>query len=138
MHNTNTIEDLDGFRMRAKPAPRTPWGTPDSVDLVTEGIWHISCPGHGGLFLSPLRIKVLPQCVRDYAAYWAKGFGPQWFEEDCAAGLVLLAFGADMRANWTREAAAQIADGIAAMLERKPHLARLVAWCRRCVEETAE
>lgn len=72
-----------------KRGGHSPWGTIDQVDKVAEGIAFVSTPSHGGFFVSPEREKDIPVAHRAYAARWA---APGWYEEDCAAAYVVLAF----------------------------------------------
>lgn len=64
----------------------TPWGTPDQIEELAEGIWQVSTPSHGGIVLSEDRAEMLPEGLdpftRDYR-YW---------EEDCDWPVPLLAF----------------------------------------------
>ena len=43
----------------------TPWGYPQDIEELAEGIWRVSTAGHGGLKLSRERWEELPDVVRD-------------------------------------------------------------------------
>ena len=43
----------------------TPWGYPQDIEELAEGIWRVSTAGHGGLKLSRERWEELPDLVRD-------------------------------------------------------------------------
>lgn len=65
----------------------SPWGRPQSQTVLAAGIIRVSCEGHGGILVSPERLAQMPECFRGDA-------GPEgcWYEEDCEAFLVYLAF----------------------------------------------
>ena len=55
----------------------TPWGYPQDIEELVEGIWRVSTAGHGGLKLSRERWAELPDLVRD------SFLTPTYAEEDC-------------------------------------------------------
>ena len=55
----------------------TPWGWPQDITELAEGIWRVSTAGHGGLKLSRERWEELPDVVRDTF------INPTYAEEDC-------------------------------------------------------
>ena len=66
----------------------TPWGTPDHVQQVADGVWLISTPSHGGFYLDETRNARVPMS-------WQQGSFRQqgmrgWYEEDCDAPLVVM------------------------------------------------
>ena len=69
---------------------RSPWGAPQSIDQIGEGICFVSTAGHGGYFVPPELNRRVP------AAWRAISFNGQgnrgWYEEDCDAAMVVLAF----------------------------------------------
>jgi hypothetical protein len=65
----------------------TPWGKPDSAYQIASGIWSISTGRHGGLWLAPQWLAKMPPLLR-----LASFTGDEWFEEDCAATAVVMAF----------------------------------------------
>lgn len=70
-----------------KQITSSPWGRPDSVREIAPGIIEVSCPGHGGTLVTPEQLALMPEAFRLDA-------GPEgaWYEEDCEACLVILAF----------------------------------------------
>lgn len=65
----------------------TPWGIAQEATRITEGITLYETASHGGYHVSPVRLLQMPEHLRD------KTFaGIGWFEEDCDAALVTLAF----------------------------------------------
>lgn len=70
----------------------TPWGPAQVVTPSAPGIWCLSTAGHGGFYVAPDRQADIPAIWRAYAERWAHGCGPGWFEEDVAAGAVVLSF----------------------------------------------
>ena len=69
----------------------TPWGPPQDIEELAEGVWRVSTASHGGLKLSRERWNSLPDCVRDAM------FTPTFAEEDCEESIVrtLLGLGDD-------------------------------------------
>ena len=55
----------------------TPWGWPQDIEELGDGVWRVSTAGHGGLKLSRERWEELPDLVRD--AF----LNPCFAEEDC-------------------------------------------------------
>ena len=67
----------------------TPWGMSDHADDIVPGIVFYSTPGHGGYRLSPEReAEMHPALRKTDPTYCPLG----WYEEDCEAALVGLAF----------------------------------------------
>jgi hypothetical protein len=75
-----------------KPPAETPWGHPDTIEHIAEGITWYSTPSHGGYHLSPERLQAMPEYLRNCS--FTKD---QWFEEDCSWCAVVLAFPAHFR-----------------------------------------
>ena len=69
----------------------TPWGWTKDIEELTEGVWRVSTPSHGGLKLSRERWDELPAALRD--AMFTQTFA----EEDCEEPIVrtLLGIGDD-------------------------------------------
>ena len=65
-----------------------PWGPIDSTDEIAEGITFISTARHGGFMLSPERMAMVPNFVREHNFLGSKKF----FEEDCDANIVIVLF----------------------------------------------
>ena len=75
-----------------QPPHDTPWGTPQQIKKMAEGVFEISTASHGGFWLSPqCNSKVDPKW-RNYASQWSHGYGDQWYEEDVAAYGVIETF----------------------------------------------
>src|SRR5271156_3687241 len=60
----------------------TPWGRADNVETITEGIWFVSTPSHGGIVLDKAHKSLMPKPFRNN----------KWYEEDCEAGKVIITF----------------------------------------------
>ena len=60
----------------------TPWGWPQDIEELAEGVWRVSTAGHGGLKLSQERWGDLPDVVRDTM------LNPRFAEEDCEEPIV--------------------------------------------------
>ena len=67
----------------------TPWGPAQTVHTIAPGITAVTTASHGGILVSEARWQRMLPTVRAYAQQWA---APRWFEEECAAILVMLAF----------------------------------------------
>ena len=66
---------------------RTPWGKPQSVKKLTDGLYFCSTASHGGLWLSDAWIKKLPNTYKPFTGT------KRWAEEDCDSAEVLQYFG---------------------------------------------
>ena len=66
----------------------TPWGAPEAVSKVGEGVYLFSTASHGGFWVAPTAVNRIPQRVRD--ATFSRS--PYWYEEDCDAAHVVAAF----------------------------------------------
>lgn len=69
------------------PPVSSPWGHVDYREEVGKGIWSISTPSHGGLWLEPAIRSLMPASCRE-TPYSSGGF----FEEDCDCLLVYARF----------------------------------------------
>ncbi len=66
----------------------SPWGAVQDGRVLADGIIIVWTSGHGGVRISPERLKQMPAALR---------LGRRrWFEEDCEAALVGLAFADDL------------------------------------------
>lgn len=65
---------------------QTPWGVPDRITWLVPGVAFVSTPGHGGFWLDSGRRKIMRDKFNGLAPNKA------YYEEDCEAALVLLAF----------------------------------------------
>jgi hypothetical protein len=66
----------------------SPWGKPDTIEVIAPGIQRLHTPRHGGFHLSPERLAEMPLALRSIPT-----FQPHpWFEEDCDWILVVLSF----------------------------------------------
>lgn len=71
---------------------QTPWGVPDTVTLIAPGITLFQTPSHGGYFLDPDRLALIPLAWR-LARYPSQATPDSpWFEVDCDWALVALTF----------------------------------------------
>jgi len=72
----------------------TPWGRPDNVEIIADGIAFVSTPSHGGFVLSAERAAKIPAVAKPYAGdrrYW---------EEDGDWAVPYVVFNAEM-AGWS-------------------------------------
>ncbi|NLU64931.1 hypothetical protein HCA61_22090 [Rhodococcus sp. HNM0563] len=81
----------------------SPWGAVQYGSVVADGIITVSTAGHGGVRISPERFKQMPAALRIGRR--------RWFEEDCEAALVGLAFADDLGLDDRRRA--QVAQSVA-------------------------
>jgi hypothetical protein len=105
---------------------RTPWGATDHVEKLADGIYSVSTPGHGGIWLDQERRNMMPP---EFVAANFLGTA-EWWEEDCDWSLVAITFPeAFARQPWHPEnydpvsaavdtAAAWHTDAYAAVMDR--------------------
>lgn len=76
----------------------TPWGKPQTIGLVAEGIFSVTTASHGGIMLSPDRAAAIPDYLR------TKKFGTDdtAYEEDCDWCIPVLIFETEFRAYYAR------------------------------------
>ena len=60
----------------------TPWGPPQGVEHLAEGVWRVSTASHGGLMLGPDRWAAIPAAVQDTM------LNPTFAEEDCEEPII--------------------------------------------------
>ena len=65
----------------------TPWGQPDTVTNIAEGITHYTTSSHGGYKVSKALYAQMPAHLRQCSFT-----NDNWFEEDCSWCAVVLAF----------------------------------------------
>lgn len=82
----------------------TPWGQADQVENIKghDGIVWCTTPSHGGFWLSDMARKQMPKALRDIQTF----AGGNWYEEDCDAAIIPLAFPAYFTAKQVHAAAA--------------------------------
>ena len=80
----------------------TPWGPPQDIEELAEGVWRVSTASHGGLKLSRERWDSLPAAVRRTL------FNPTFAEEDCEEPIVRTLLG--LCDDREREMALRVAD----------------------------
>ena len=98
----------------------TPWGPPQDIEELAEGVWRVSTASHGGLKLSRERWYSLPDCVRDAM------FNATFAEEDCEESIVrtLLGLGDDRE----RAAAVRTAEYFERYAPALPYLRQGRGW----------
>lgn len=82
----------------------TPWGQADQVKHIIatghDGIVWVSTPSHGGFHLSDAYRAAMPEALRVIPTF----AGGNWYEEDCDAVIVILAFPAHFTAKQVNDA----------------------------------
>lgn len=73
----------------------SPWGHPQDRSPVAEGIVFFSTASHGGYWLSAKRRAAMPYQLKAFKTF----AGGNWFEEDCDAIVVVLAFPTEFSAD---------------------------------------
>ena len=66
------------------PPTNTPWGEPQQIEDLGQGLYFISTAGHGGLHIGVPIQKRLPRRVGQLLLN-----GTQWAEQDCETPIVL-------------------------------------------------
>lgn len=85
-----------------KIGDRSPWGAVQGTKpflhpsasgdtLALDRVVFVSTASHGGIWLAPDVAHAMPVWAQRYASAWSHGWGPQWYEEDTAAPLAMLA-----------------------------------------------
>jgi hypothetical protein len=75
------------FARTARPT-RCPWHRINSTHEIAPGIWSVSTESHGGILISAERRAAMPAHLRDIPTF----AGGNAYEEDCDAGIILVAF----------------------------------------------
>ncbi len=60
----------------------TPWGHADHYENLGQGVFQVSTPSHGGIFVPECMLHCIGDEGRAYAKKWSGS--EQWYEEDCA------------------------------------------------------
>lgn len=68
----------------------TPWGTADGVTTYAPGLVFYTTPSHGGFHVSGALLARIPDYLQNADKYADGAAG--WFEEDCAACIVIVCF----------------------------------------------
>lgn len=126
-----------------KVGNRSPWGavqgtrpflfpSADLDSLTLDRVVFVSTARHGGIWLAPDVAHAMPGWAQRFASAWSHGWGPQWYEEDTAAPLAVLAHPrlveqSPMLGRGWRE--------FADMFQKLPTIARLPADARDQIEE---
>ncbi|MBK1666586.1 hypothetical protein CKO28_00830 [Rhodovibrio sodomensis] len=90
MLDRNSDKELR-LRGEFEPVPprQTPWGAAEHVERIARGIWHVSTPSHGGIWLSAERTAALPS---PELVGRTTPDGGSWFEEDVEFAIPALVF----------------------------------------------
>lgn len=91
--------------MMLKVGDSTPWGPAQTVREVGPGIELVTTSSHGGFYLDAAHYKLINIMFPDWFPFCGQ---PGWFEEDCDAAIVVLAF----PASFTPEEVGQARDMI--------------------------
>ncbi len=88
MNNIKLAKELVGVakKLVAESGTQTPWGLSQSAKQIIRGVTVYSTAGHGGICVSPGAAKWLSKFTVSNGMRWGGGY---WYEEDCAANLVL-------------------------------------------------
>ena len=68
-------------------SPWTDSPSQDSWEEIASGIWQVSTPSHGGVWVSPERISEIPDALRTN-----QGYPAGWYEEDIGIAIPLYYF----------------------------------------------
>ncbi len=75
----------------------TPWGPPQTVEVIAHGIYAVTTASHGGIRLSPERLAKVPDYFQT-STFNRQGEGG-WYEEDCDWCIPALIFPAEFTAK---------------------------------------
>ncbi len=93
----------------------TPWGEPEDIETIAEGIFRVWTDRHGGICLSPERLNIVPEYILLNTIKY-HGFDG-WFEEDCEACWMNLLFPEEMQAHFKASAEYSWQDSLASSHE---------------------
>jgi hypothetical protein len=82
----------------------SPWGEVDHHTVIAEGIVFVGTSSHGGIKLSPQRMADFPAELLGDDDGFLNQRQRGWFEEDCDATLVVLAFPKEFEIRQVRSA----------------------------------
>ena len=81
---------IEDWITRAEHRVETPWGLSDGPPKrLAHGIYRVSTPSHGGIYVDAQRLVKIPRKMRDWAERWAPA---GWFEEDACWAAVCMTF----------------------------------------------
>ena len=69
---------------KIKRGDRTPWGAADNSKELGDGVYEVSTPGHGGIYMGAEARAAIPADVRSTFRN-----GGAWAEEDCEMAIAL-------------------------------------------------
>jgi hypothetical protein len=67
----------------------TPWGYADQYENLGQGVFSVSTPSHGGIFVPECMLHNIPEEQQAWAERWSGS--RQWYEEDCCWAAVAVA-----------------------------------------------
>ena len=79
-----TFSNYTPFTTPEKTAAKitnTPWGPPQTVEVIAHGIFSVSTASHGGFYLDPDRNAEVPDYFK--ASTFNRLGDSGWYEEDC-------------------------------------------------------
>ncbi len=68
---------------------QTPWGWTQDATHIAPGVTFYETASHGGFHVTPDAMKAMPPALRALPVFCGE---PGWYEEDCDAVIVVLAF----------------------------------------------
>ncbi len=81
---------LDHAPVLIRDGSATPSGSADSVTDLGGGLYLVTTPSHGGIYVPDEQLAKIPTDRVAWSRYWSGA--ENWFEEDCAACFVVAAF----------------------------------------------
>lgn len=76
----------------------TPWGHADVKERLAPGIWSVSTPGHGGIWINQSRRHSMPAPYHSFTSVYGD-ISLGFYEEDCDWVVPVLAFAAELEFN---------------------------------------
>ena len=115
------------------PPRNTPWGPYTFIREVIPGVWRVATVGHGGFWVSPERLREMPELLVKGATgerpFGADDVAAGWFEEDLEAARVAVAFGYSGHAGAFAGGIDAIKRGVEMLRARYPQtVAGLADW----------
>lgn len=86
----------------------SPWGQVDYCTKICDGIWIISTPSHGGIYVAPELYETMPEPMQS-TPYSSGGY----FEEDCDWVLPFIVFEEQIRNGEHEYSKKLVEEGVA-------------------------
>jgi hypothetical protein len=101
-------------------AEHSPWGEVQGSEQIAHGIRQVFTAGHGGVVVSPTRMRQMPAPLADVGRRLPGRAGYGYFEEDCDWAAVAVAFPDAYAAHFAGRDIDIAAHAVAALRDYNP------------------